>query len=198
MNWLIDYNHPVDMSREYYFGWRPSYRNLIGIDKPIAVEVGVLEGFNTHFALKYIDFGKYYLVDPYKIYDSYDVGDLHKHDEQFWENLWERTNKRFRGNPKVEFVRKTSEEACKQFADGSLDFVYLDGDHTTKGITTDLHCWFPKVKSGGFIAGHDLNVDSVSSAVYLFFLEVYGDDPDLKFVEANVGTEYNDWWIRKV
>ena len=42
-----------------------------------------------------------------------------------------------------------------QIPDGDHDFVYIDGDHTLRGITVDLTRLFPKVKVGGFMAGDD-------------------------------------------
>lgn len=39
--------------------------------------------------------------------------------------------------------------------DGSLDFAYIDGDHTLRGITLDLSLILPKIKEGGFIGGDD-------------------------------------------
>ncbi len=41
--------------------------------------------------------------------------------------------------------------------DGELDFAYIDGDHTLKGITIDLIRVYPKVRIGGFIAGDDFS-----------------------------------------
>jgi hypothetical protein len=42
-----------------------------------------------------------------------------------------------------------------QIPDGSLDFAYIDGDHTLRGITIDLIRLLPKVKEGGIIGGDD-------------------------------------------
>jgi hypothetical protein len=55
----------------------------------------------------------------------------------------------------VTFHRKTSLEGAKDFEDGSLDYVYIDGDHEFDGIMLDLIVWSPKVKTGGIVAGHD-------------------------------------------
>src|SRR6266568_8067711 len=42
-----------------------------------------------------------------------------------------------------------------EIPDQSLDFAYIDGDHTLKGITVDLTCVYPKVRVGGFLTGDD-------------------------------------------
>lgn len=63
--------------------------------------------------------------------------------------------KRVGGLPNVAMVRALSEEAVDLFADGSLDAVYLDADHTRAGIVGDIGRWWPKVRSGGVLSGHD-------------------------------------------
>jgi len=52
-------------------------------------------------------------------------------------------------------VRKFSMDAVKDFKDESLDFVYIDGNHTFQFVTNDIVEWSKKVKQGGIIAGHD-------------------------------------------
>ena len=63
--------------------------------------------------------------------------------------------RRFSSNPAVHIHRMTSVDASKLFADGYFDYVYLDADHTWQGITVDLPVWWRKVKSGGWLCGHD-------------------------------------------
>jgi predicted O-methyltransferase YrrM len=46
-------------------------------------------------------------------------------------------------------------DAVKDFADGSLDFVYIDGHHGFKYVAEDIWEWHKKVRKGGIVAGHD-------------------------------------------
>lgn len=46
-------------------------------------------------------------------------------------------------------------EASNHFEDNSLDVVYIDMTHTHEAVKRDIECWLPKVKTGGYIAGHD-------------------------------------------
>lgn len=48
-----------------------------------------------------------------------------------------------------------SGEAADQVPDGSLDFVFIDAEHTFEGVSTDIIAWSSKVKAGGILAGHD-------------------------------------------
>lgn len=57
---------------------------------------------------------------------------------------------------RVLFMRTTSHEAAEQFEEGQLDFVYLDGDHSEESVRQDLTLWWPKLRPGGILAGHDI------------------------------------------
>lgn len=59
------------------------------------------------------------------------------------------------GKEKVFLNKETSESYAKKVDDSSLDVVYIDGDHKYSSVTNDLHLWYPKIKSGGFLCGHD-------------------------------------------
>jgi len=52
-------------------------------------------------------------------------------------------------------LRKFSVDAARDFKDGELDFVYLDGNHALEHVIADLAAWTPKIRPGGIIAGHD-------------------------------------------
>jgi len=52
-------------------------------------------------------------------------------------------------------IRKSSMEALADISDGSLDFVYIDADHSYKAVKEDVEGWAPKVRDGGIVSGHD-------------------------------------------
>lgn len=52
-------------------------------------------------------------------------------------------------------LRGTTADVIDTIPDGSLDFVYVDGDHTLRGITLDMLLAWPKVRPGGAIGGDD-------------------------------------------
>jgi len=57
-------------------------------------------------------------------------------------------------------------EAASRYENNSLDFVWLDAGHEYKDIKKDINAWYPKVKIGGIIAGHDYTTASgVQTAV---------------------------------
>jgi hypothetical protein len=54
-------------------------------------------------------------------------------------------------------LRGRVKDVIKEIAASALDFIYIDGDHTLRGITLDLMLLFDKVKDSGFIGGDDFN-----------------------------------------
>lgn len=47
----------------------------------------------------------------------------------------------------------------------SLDFVFIDGDHTALGVERDIRAWLPTIKPGGMLLGHDAHWTTVRSVV---------------------------------
>lgn len=56
-------------------------------------------------------------------------------------------------------LRGRTSEVAGLIPDAALDFAYIDGDHTLRGVTIDLQRLLPKVRPGGFIGGDDFNAD---------------------------------------
>lgn len=71
----------------------------------------------------------------------------------------------------------------------SLDFVYIDADHHYGSVTEDINAWFPKVRTGGIVSGHD----------YCRYLEHFGVIEAVNdFCRANGYSDLklttNDYW----
>jgi hypothetical protein len=56
---------------------------------------------------------------------------------------------------KTVILRMFTTEAAKLIPDESLDFVYIDARHDYCGVMEDLQNYYPKVKVGGYVSGHD-------------------------------------------
>ena len=61
-----------------------------------------------------------------------------------------------------------TERAAKNFADQSLDFIYVDASHKFADALADIEAWWPKLKLGGLMAGDDYFNGFVPLAGYTF------------------------------
>jgi hypothetical protein len=52
-------------------------------------------------------------------------------------------------------IRLPSVEAANAVEDGSLDFAFIDGEHTYEAVVEDIAAWLPKLRPGGLLCGHD-------------------------------------------
>ena len=117
----------------------------------IGVEVGVAEGRYSEILMENIPELELWGIDNYAEYDNKSVG--RRRDTQ--ENNRQRAQDRLERFPKYHLIVADSIEAAKSFKNGSLDFVFIDGDHTYDSVKQDIEAWYPKIKPGGHIAGHD-------------------------------------------
>ena len=91
----------------------------------------------------------------------------------------------------VTILESDSVKASENFKDKSLDFVFIDGDHSYDGVINDLKAWDKKIKDGGTIAGHDYiqNPDKDTMKVWDAVNDFYG--------LGNVMQIRTSWYIRK-
>ena len=73
--------------------------------------------------------------------------------------------------------------------DGSVDLLYLDGNHSYNEVIKDLNAWLPKIKDGGSIIGDDWTWKTVKKAVL--------DFAELKGLKVNVSEHGITWEIVK-
>lgn len=135
--------------------------NRISQNKKVTIaEIGVWKGEFAYQILKNCpSVEKYYLVDPWRHLDDWKKP-LNVSDERF-NRVFETAMKKLEfAKDRITVLRGTTLEVVDQIDDNELDLVYIDGDHTAKGIVIDLIRLFPKVKKGGVVGGDDY-VDNV-------------------------------------
>jgi SAM-dependent methyltransferase len=128
----------------------PLLFNALGFTK--GVEIGTWKGEYAETLCKLAPSVDLTCVDPWKAYAGY--FDFTGLEQVQYDNVYKRTAKRL-SKYNARLLRKTSGEALADFADASLDFVYIDGNHELSYVVFDLVNWARKVKPGGIIAGHD-------------------------------------------
>jgi hypothetical protein len=137
---------PIDRN-----GGLPSLINELGLKT--GAEIGTSKGRYAKWLFSRIRGLKLYCVDPWAVYDEYiELHDKSKQD--LFDGYFEETKQRLAGK-NVEFIRKYSMDAVKDFEDNSLDFVFIDGNHTFEYAIEDIAKWEKKVRPGGMVSGHD-------------------------------------------
>ncbi len=115
----------------------------------IGAEIGVARGeFSEVIAKSGL---RLYSIDPWLSYSDY----IDDRGQEVEDQIYRKTKERLGKYPNCTIVRKTSMDAAAGFADRSLDFVYIDGNHQFKYVAGDICEWSKKVKVGGIISGHD-------------------------------------------
>lgn len=121
------------------------------------LEVGVKQGEYTDIILsQWKSCTSYKLVDLWKQQENYkDVANV---DNDLQERFFEQTKARLEKYQNVtKFYRMYSTEAAKLLEKESLDFVYLDARHDYCGVEEDMESYWPLLRAGGIMAGHDFN-----------------------------------------
>jgi hypothetical protein len=119
------------------------------LDFKIGAEVGVYRGAYSEVLLKAIPNLKLFGVDLWDLYPGY--RDYKKDDIR--DAQLEATEKT--KNYNCELIKAWSDQAVRKFADDSLDFVYIDGNHSFEQTVQDISLWSKKVRKGGIVCGHD-------------------------------------------
>jgi Methyltransferase domain len=148
-------DRPTADSRDFLLDLLPN--NSIG------VEIGVHRGDFSAQILRRVRPQKLYLVDPWRhesdgIYKEAWYGGLVQGGQAAMDERYRQVLARFKtqiDSGTIVVHRGLSNTVVSGFADGSLDWIYIDGNHRYEFVKKDLDLYFPKVKSNGLIAGDD-------------------------------------------
>lgn len=56
---------------------------------------------------------------------------------------------------RVKLYDMSTDHASRKVEEGSLDFVFIDADHSYEAVRSDIDKWFHAVRAGGWLGGHD-------------------------------------------
>ena len=118
----------------------------------VGAEIGVRDGVFSEYLLSQNPDLKMYAVDVWQSVPGMSISDSNR-DHQA--NLTE-TMTRFKPyRERVTILKSISTTAARYVSSKSLDFVFIDAGHDFKSVVDDLRAWYPKVKSKGWLTGHD-------------------------------------------
>lgn len=118
----------------------------------VGAEIGVFAGATSARLLSRPDLSLI-MVDPWAAFVA--DGILIASDEEQERNRRQALDATEAAAARRRVLRKVSAEAALDVDAGSLDFVFIDGDHAYSAVSADIQAWAPKVKAGGILCGHD-------------------------------------------
>jgi hypothetical protein len=125
-------------------------------NRKVMIEIGVRSGvFAAEILSRWPSFEAYYGIDPWKYqkdgyYDHSNVDDA-THEKNY---LKAKGYLKQYGD-KINFIRNFSSSVVHLFQENSIDLIYLDSKHDYCSVFEDLTNYYPKLKCGGVMAGHD-------------------------------------------
>lgn len=122
------------------------------------VEVGCKEGRTTGHILATVPEARVIAIDPWRPMpeqkgvpcgETYQDWNFAQIEETFWQNVGEHRNR-------LRMLRLMSVEAAIELSgSGPFDLVFIDAAHDYDNVVTDIRTWWPLVRRGGILAGHD-------------------------------------------
>jgi len=140
------------------------------------VEVGVWKGHSVCYLgdkLRYKDVNLY-AIDLFDETYQYEDNPHKQKLKPHLHNIFKENVKNSNLTNKIKDIKSCSWEAANKFEGQSVDFLFLDADHSYESVLKDIVAWMPKMKippnhstyPGSIISGHDYyNADGVRQAV---------------------------------
>lgn len=156
---------------EGWFSYEYIYKDIVeqASENSLFVEIGSFKGRSSAFmAVEIANSGKkiqFDCIDPMTLLGHYADSAVEK-PQEFVGYSADQFHKRMEPvKGYYNLKQMTSLEAASHYADGSIDFLMIDGDHSFEGVKQDLLHFLPKMRAGGLIAGDDAFVPEIVRAV---------------------------------
>lgn len=134
----------------------------------------------------------YHMIDPWEVQDK----EIYKENQpETYTEWYEACVELARQDSRIILHREYSHKAAGLFGSSSLDWAYIDGNHAYGAVLSDMDHWWPKIRLGGIMGGHDFYTRTEGGA----WVEV---EAAVKrwATEHNVTfsvTPCTSWWIEK-
>ncbi len=156
----------------------------------IVVEVGASRGDMARGVLRTLEPIRYNL-DRYFLID---LPDNMKVSEAYYYNP-----EMLKSRKEIQRIFKPSLEAVSMFEDNTLDFVFLDGDHSEQAFIPEMKAWWTKLRIGGIICGDEYLAPLNHSCHYRTDIlhKMFAEINHHPEVRPSEGSMTYMWWVKK-
>lgn len=152
----------------------------------VGAEIGVLQGTFSRFICQTIPGVKLYSID------SWGIGDRSEKMRNYHIRMYEVAKRRL-ASCNTTLIKEPSAKAVEAFENNSLDFVYIDANHSASSVLEDVTLWTDKVRQGGIVSGHDYDTLSVKESV-----DIYTEKNNYKLGLTGLDDgKRQSWWFVK-
>jgi hypothetical protein len=113
----------------------------------VMYEIGSYAGESAEIFSRY--FTEVHCVEPFSGYLGGEAAEFS------WQEVRESFSMRAKKAGNIFLHEGYSRQIAKEVPDESLDFVYIDADHSYEHVREDILAWHPKVHVAGWLGGHD-------------------------------------------
>lgn len=132
-------------------------------------EIGVFEGVFSKYILEAIQPRTLYMIDLFQGLCDSGNEDGNNVVNRNMDDMYFKLLREMYTEPSVHILKGNSIDILRAFPDNALDMIYIDGDHSYNGCKHDLSLAYEKVKNGGWIMGHDYEMNMVKARTYYNF-----------------------------
>jgi len=166
-NWQSQHNYPPVTELRANSKWPVHDENVVSIFPLVEViralgtnlvgcELGTHVGTSAIYLLEHVEnIHTHICIDPYISYNDAPGMAMPQDFYDYVKSVWDKNRELY--PERILFIHDTSDAASNMIEDSSLDYVFVDGNHSYEFTLRDLENYWPKVKPGGLISGHDYN-----------------------------------------
>ena len=162
-------------------------KNIESFEAPlVGIEIGTAEGENAKTMFSVLPIHHLYCIDPHGVYEEKDVNRVSDASGQL--KKAKKNLKNYLDN--ITFVKDYSYNCVDLFSDNTFDFIYDDGNHDYECVKQDIELYYPKVRNGGLLGGHDFG------GRFLGVIKAVREFAKEKNCKVYTGRD-GDWWSVK-
>ena len=154
------------------------------------IEIGAYMGESTMMFACLNLFKEIHTIEPFK-----DMGgrieQFNSQNDYNWDTIYNEFQINTRLFDNITLHKDFSYNVADKFEDNSVDFIYIDGDHSYDAVTKDLEMYLPKLKHNGVIGGHDYSEnDQYNKQNTIKAVNNIVGKPDKVFVDSS--------WVKQI